>query len=108
MSLFKESISEHLTSSPIDRFARMSVPGMAHFAGTGPAGATCRECIFWNHGPHDYRAKNGKHRGLIEPATCKKFRQLTHHEGAKIRDDLSACKYFSENSSIPERFAKES
>lgn len=106
MSLFKEAISDHLTHSPIDAAARSSFPGMAHFAGTGPRGSTCRECIFWNHGPHDYRAKNGKYRGLIEPATCKKFRQVTLQEGSKIPDEASACKYFDQNPSPPDRFIK--
>lgn len=63
MSLFKESLQDHLTASPVDAFARASYPGMAHFAGTGPRGKTCRECLFFNYGPHDYRAKNGKYRG---------------------------------------------
>jgi hypothetical protein len=106
MSLFKESIQDHLTASPIDAFARASYPGMAHFAGTGERGKTCRECIFFAHGPHDYRSKNGKHRGLIEPATCKKYRQITMQEGAKIPDDAAACKYFEQNPTVPERFSK--
>lgn len=106
MSLFKESIQDHLTASPIDTFARASHPGMAHFAGTGPRGKTCRECLFFNHGPHDYRAKNGKHRGLIEPSTCGKYRAITMSLGAKIPDDAQACKYFDENPTPPLRFEK--
>ncbi len=106
MSLFKESIQEHLTPAPIDVLARISHPGMAHFAGTGPRGSTCRECVFWAHGPHDYRAKNGKWRGLIEAATCKKYRQITMQTGGKIPDDAAACKYFDQNATPPERFAK--
>ena len=27
-----------------DRLARETAPGMAHWAGTGPAGATCKTC----------------------------------------------------------------
>ena len=106
MSLFKESLQDHLTASPVDAFARASYPGMAHFAGTGPHGKTCRECLFFNHGPHDYRAKNGKHRGLIEPATCGKYRAITLNVGAKIPDDAQACKYFDENPEAPARYAK--
>ena len=106
MSLFKESIQDHLTPSPIDVLARASHPGMAHFAGTGPQLRTCRECIFWEHDPHDYRAKTGKHRGLIEPALCRKYRQITLQVGAKVPDDAAACRYFEENSAIPARFDK--
>lgn len=106
MSLFKESTQDHLTPGPIDTLARASYPGMAHFALTGPANATCRECIFFEHGPHDYRAKNGKWPGLIEAATCKKYRMITLQYGAKIPDDAPACKYFDANPTPPERFAK--
>ena len=106
MRLFKESIQDHLTASPIDELARASYPGMAHFAGTGERGRTCRECIFWAHDPHDYRAKNGKHRGLIEPAVCNKYRQITQQAGAKVPDDAAACKYLDLNPTPPPRFAK--
>jgi hypothetical protein len=106
MSLFKESLQDHLTAAPVDTLARASFPGMAHFAATGPHGKTCRECAFFAHGPHDYRAKNGKHRGLIEPATCKKYQQITLRAGAKVPDDAAACKYFDQNEAPPLRFAK--
>lgn len=107
MTLFKDEISDHLTEAPADRMARASYPGMAHFASTGPRGKTCRECVFWAHGPHDYRSKNGKYRGLIEPAPCRKFQQLTSAPGDKIPDDAMACKYFSQNDIAPPRFAKQ-
>ncbi len=108
MSLFKESIQDHLTASPVDALARASYPGMAHFAGTGPHGKTCRECGFWAHGPHDYRSKNGKYRGLIEPATCNRYRAITMQVGDKVPDDAAACKYFEQNPAVPPRFAKSS
>jgi hypothetical protein len=106
MSLFKDSIQDHLTAGPVDQQARATYPGMAHFAGTGPHLATCRECLFWEHGTHDYRAKNGKWRGLIEPAACRKFRTFTGQRGDKIPDDAAACKYFDRNEPAPERFVK--
>lgn len=106
MSLFKESIQDHLTAAPVDALARASFPGMAHFAGTGPRGKTCRECLFWKHGAHDYRSKAGKYRGLIEPASCGKYRAITLSEGSKIPDDAASCKYFETNEAPPLRFAK--
>jgi hypothetical protein len=108
LSLFKESIQDHLTASPVDALARASYPGMAHFARTGPVNTTCRECIFWDHGPHDYRAKSGKYRGLIEPARCKKYQQITLQQGDKVPDDAPSCKYFDLNPTVPARFAKSS
>lgn len=107
MSLFKQdNLSEKLTTVPIDTLVRQSFSGMAHFAGTGPNGRTCRECIFFNHGPYDYRAKNGKYRGEILPADCKKYQQITQCKGDAVPDVAAACKYFDENPAIPERFAK--
>lgn len=106
VTIFKNSIQDHLTSGPVDTLARATHPGMAHFAGTGPALKTCRECIFWNHRLYDYRAKNGKWRGLILPADCNKYRQMTQRAGEKIPDYAAACKYFEENPTIPARYAK--
>lgn len=106
MTIFKDALQDKLTPAPFDTMARATHPGMAHFAGTGPHGSTCRECIFWNHQTHDYRSKNGKHRGVIMPAICKKYRALMHYEGPKIPDEAQACKYFEANPEPPARFAK--
>ena len=108
VSLFKDHIQDHLTEAPVDQLARASYPGMAHFAGTGPRGKTCRECTFWAHGPHDYRAKNGKYRGAIEPAVCKKYKQITLQEGSRVPDEAMACRWFEQNENPPPRFAKAS
>lgn len=40
--------SEHLTEAHFDSPIRQTFLGQAHIAGTGPAGATCRECVFWH------------------------------------------------------------
>lgn len=106
MTLFKDVIQEHLTSSPVDTLARQSYSGMAHFAGTGPHLKTCRECIFWDHGQYDYRAKNGKYNGQIKPARCKKYRQITNQPGDEVPDEAAACKYFDANPTPPPRYAK--
>lgn len=106
MTILTTPIQDHLTAAPVDRFARQSYPGMAHFAGTGPHAKTCRECSFFDHSPYDYHAKNGKHHGLIKPARCKKHRQMTGAQGAKIPDDAAACRHFNQSDAAPERFAK--
>lgn len=66
------------------RQQRASVPGMAHFAHTGPKGAKCGDCVFWsvaNAGRRGYR--------------CMKYTELV---GREYADDLPAntpaCKYF--------------
>lgn len=79
---------------------------MAHFAGTGPQGKTCRECVFWKHTQYDYRAKNGKYGGQIKPAVCGRYRQMTGAEGSKVPDDARACKYFEQIEVAPARYQK--
>lgn len=106
MTLFTESIQDHLTSSPVDRLARQTYPGMAHFAGTGPAPKTCRECIHFDHAQYDYHAKNGKYHGLIKPAACKKYRQMTGAAGTRIPDDAAACRHFEQHEYPPARFVR--
>lgn len=81
--------------------------GMAHFAATGPQGATCRECKFWNHTKHDYHAKGGKHRGAIKDVPCNKYRSLMGGRvGAKVPASAQACKYFDRNETPPLLFDK--
>ncbi|WP_315749581.1 MULTISPECIES: hypothetical protein [unclassified Bradyrhizobium] len=104
MTLFKQSISDYLTAAPPDQIARATHPGMAHFAGSGPALKTCRDCRFWEH-DHDYYSRRSKHHGRIRPARCRKFRQLTNEVGAPIPDDAAACRHFEEADAVPARFA---
>jgi hypothetical protein len=107
MTLFKESLSDHLTAGPHDRIARDTCPGQAHFAGTGPQFKTCRECAHWDHGgPHDYYSRRAKFGGLIKSARCRKYRALTNTDGDKVPDDARACKHFSHAAIVPARFAK--
>lgn len=107
MTLFKGTISDFLTSSPFDAAARQTHPGQAHFAGSGPAGKTCRECIFYGHTKGGYYASRGKWRGLILPAPCKKYRQMTQETGPNVPDSAMACKYFEENTAPPSKYAKQ-
>ena len=90
--------------------------GQAHIAGTGPAGATCRECVFWHlikfrkvsdgvydelHVPPGYFGKKHKTTPCeIKKAKChrpimnKANRQIPHH--------ASACRLFERNDNAPE------
>jgi hypothetical protein len=105
MTLFKKTISDHMTAAPHDRTARMSYPGQAHFGGTGPALKTCRECRHWGDGKPDYHSRTGKYHGLIRPAPCAKFRALMHEIGGKVPDDAPSCRYFEQADVVPKRFA---
>ena len=69
--------------------AGMTEPGMAYFAGTGPAGKFCGDCKFWTF----YRFTK---KGLDKWRGCGKFRNLTGHVGPQIDSKLHACKYFGQ------------
>jgi hypothetical protein len=50
--------------------------GMAHFAGTGPAGKTCGDC------------------GHMDGRYCAMYQKLTNKAGNTIRKIYPSCKYF--------------
>jgi hypothetical protein len=57
--------------------------GMAHFAGSGPAGKTCGECNHWFGQP------------LAGQAICVMFKRLMRgRAGPKVPRQASACRYF--------------
>lgn len=59
--------------------------GMAHFAGTGPAGKKCKDCA------HFMRSGAGN-----KPAPCRKYKQLSEWDKVdrKVPMSTAACKYF--------------
>jgi hypothetical protein len=64
---------------------RQTVPGMAHFAGTGRVGATCGKCRYLIQDTH--RGKRFER--------CQKFTELMHCTGPSVRKLTPACRYFS-------------
>lgn len=82
----------HLTEPDQDlaEKRRRTPPGMAFWAGTGPAGATCRGCQFWLS--DGYLADCG----LLKDSICGKYRSMMNGEaGAKLSHYTPACKYFA-------------
>jgi hypothetical protein len=89
------SSSAHLTKgfSNEDQIRR-TFAGMAHFAGTGPAGKTCRECVFWNWSREGYYGQK-KFGGTLKPQRCLRYSQLSNgRQGETIPSNAQACKYF--------------
>ena len=81
--------------------AGMTEPGMAYFAGTGPAGKFCGDCKFWTYYRQVSKPRFNRRTGAEEyPAFkwrgCGKFRNLTGHVGPQIDSKLHACKYFGQ------------
>jgi len=77
-----------------------SEPGMAHFAGTGPRGKTCGNCIFWGYSTT--RKRVNKSTGEVREVTtrregCKNYYIITNKHGPKISPKLLSCKYFKDN-----------
>lgn len=107
MPFVVEGLNQHFTASNITLEAqrRRTFPGMAHFAGTGPAGETCRGCEFWKH-DRQYYSKIGHKGGLIRPAPCTKYREMMGDWGNSIPDDAPSCKYFAPAHVVPDRFYK--
>ena len=88
------------TSGPMSSEAKETAPGMAHFAGTGPSGKTCGDCV--NRGYYRKRTPKFNERTnewvekSYKTAGCAKFNQLTGNHGPTIDTKLHACKYFEE------------
>ena len=74
--------------APTDRLARQSYPGMAHFAGTGPGGATCNKCTSYDFDP--VRDANKFER------PCTKFKALTGKLGKAVPGQAAACRHFEQ------------
>lgn len=65
-----------------------AVPGMAYFAGTGPQGKTCGDCMWRGY----YRMRgNGN---SYKTTGCEKFRGMTGRHGPVVAADNKSCKYF--------------
>lgn len=90
----RPAIETDIPNPDITVAAAHSFSGMAHFATTGPNGATCRKCTWWEHNVSDDRSKAGGHHRPPKRASCAKFRQLTGRKGQKVPSDAAACRYF--------------
>lgn len=102
---------DHLTTpnAELAEFQRKTPSGMAHWAGTGPDGATCLQCKHWNNcgDPAGYYSKTGMRGGMIKPRRCGKYKSMMQgRHGDAIPWDALACKYFDKNETPPPLSAK--
>lgn len=88
-------LTPKLTHSDQERTrAALTHKGMAFWAGTGPAGKTCRECRHWSN-EGDWHALGGVHGGKLKPAQCSKYTSMMMgRAGGKVPHGAMACKYF--------------
>ena len=85
-------------------------PGMAHFAESGPARKTCRDCALWTGCGQEsgYYAKKGRHGGSLKPRPCSKYKNMMQSIGPGVPHSAPACKYFVENPVPPSLVEKSS
>lgn len=93
--LNSESHTTQAHSQRIAEMAAKTVPGMAHWAGSGPAGKTCRECSECT--THGYYSKGRKaNGGLLKPVSCDKYKEMMRGAVVRFGHDREACRFFIE------------
>lgn len=94
-------LTPHMTRPQGDDLAAMQADtahGMAFWAGSGPAGKTCRECASWATSKSYKRDDIG---GLCD-RRCRKYRAMSGGiNGGAIPHLKAACKYFSPAEKAP-------
>lgn len=81
--------SQYLTSPnpELDRLVTATVPGMAHWSGTGPPGATCGKCR------HHMSLPNHLEKMVLK--RCAKYFHLVQKVGPEpIPNKTVACRYW--------------
>jgi hypothetical protein len=78
------------------RTIALTVPGMAHFAATGPLGATCQECVFWGYWRQRRNTSGDIVGTLRRPGCCKKYHELTRQHGPQVPARTEACRHFQQ------------
>jgi len=89
--------TSHLTQGHPDVLThqiRATHPGQAHFANTGPFGATCGDCLFLGY-RQQIRNETGDIVKTVRRTGCKKFYELTNKHGPAVPAHAAACRYFS-------------
>jgi len=97
-----DHIKPHLTSvnPQHDEMVAKTPPGMAYWAGTGPAQTTCRECAFYEF--KGYKSNRGIHRGgTLKMGICNKYLSMMQRAGSKVPFETPSCKYFELSKQIP-------
>jgi hypothetical protein len=86
----------HLTSidPEFDRLVKQTLPGMAHWAGTGPAGTTCEQCRFFGY---SVPLRNGAGNTVgtkNHPKSCHRFFELMKQHGKPLMPSTPSCRHF--------------
>lgn len=96
-------ISPHLKNAHDPRMVRLvgdTQPGQAHWAGTGPEGKTCRECVHFRNDGY-YSESNNFTPNRLKPGRCKKFQKMTGKRGQAFECTAWSCRFFEQNAKSP-------
>lgn len=87
----EKTMDSHLTepNPALAEQVRRTPDGMAHWAGTGPDGATCAKC---EHYGYFYEDRAGQSRR--KPSACALYARRMQKHGGNIPSDTDACKWF--------------
>ncbi len=95
----KIAFSDYLTRPEGDDESRrraMTYVGMAHFAGSGPPGQTCRGCEHWL--TNGWHADKMSHRGALKDSVCDAYVRMKGKAASKstpkVPHSAWACRYF--------------
>ena len=88
-------ISQHMKSldPEFDRRVAATYPGQAHFAGTGPDGATCGQCAHLGYWKKIYTSA-GEPAHAKKSSGCAEFYRLTGEHGPAVPGTALACRHF--------------
>ncbi len=86
MTLLAPDLSLFGSEDPVIQKASRTHRGMAHFAGTGPSGKTCRECANW--------VVAAGSRAKCKAASCSAYRRMMNGRVGQSFPAAAACKYF--------------
>ena len=73
---------------------RTTRPGMAHWANSGPFGATCGQCAHFGYWKQVRNAAGNIAKTTRINGGCAKFLALTGKHGPAVPANAAACKYF--------------
>jgi hypothetical protein len=71
-----------------------SLPGMAHFAATGPFGTSCALCAHLGYHKKVMNKSGDTVRTTFRRDCCGKFHELTGRHGPPIEAGTESCRYF--------------
>jgi hypothetical protein len=85
----------------LDRLVKLTKPGMAHWAGTGPAGTTCEGCAHYGF----RESIRGKHGDIVKTVlhakSCGRYFEIMRRAGGAIGPKTPSCRHYQPREMVP-------